>query len=222
MSASNRDLAIAETLKWEGGYTNNPKDPGGPTNWGITIADAKRYWKAGATAADVKAMPKSVAIDIYAKKYWKTSYYDCDTLQPGVDLAVFDFGVNSGPARAKKYLDLSVGGDAKDTITKLCDKRLAFLKGLSTWPTFGKGWESRVTGIKTKSLQMASQKPLEPRTAGPAATAVVGSAGILASTWMWFHDHLFLVAGSLAGIVAIVGTVLAIKSYNKFKSTYHG
>ena len=70
MTASNREAAISKTLTYEGGYTNDPRDPGGATNWGITIADANAYWKKGATPADVQAMPKSVAIDIYREKYW--------------------------------------------------------------------------------------------------------------------------------------------------------
>jgi len=159
---SNSDQAIKETLKWEGGYTNNPSDPGGPTNWGITIVDARKYWKQDATAADVKAMPLSVAVSIYNSKYWKTPEYDCDTLASGVDFAVFDFGVNSGPARAKKYLLLSIGGSSSDTINKLCDYRLNFLKGLSTWSVFGKGWGTRVEGVRKTALQMASKAPEMP------------------------------------------------------------
>lgn len=202
----NRDVCIQECLKWEGGYTNNAADPGGPTNWGITIADAKRYWKKDATAADVKAMPKEVAINIYASKYWKTPYYDCDKLAPGVDLAVFDFGVNSGPARAKKYLDLSVGGDASDTVTKICDKRLSFLRSLKTWSTFGRGWESRVKGIKAKALQMA--KDPVPAGTGAAGAIVVGAGGAAATapeTWFtWAHIAELGLAIVVVGVLAEV------------------
>jgi len=53
----------------EGGYSNHPSDPGGPTNFGITIIDARKYWKPNATAADVCAMPKSAAEDIYRQHY---------------------------------------------------------------------------------------------------------------------------------------------------------
>lgn len=154
MTIQNREAAITETLKWEGGYSNVAADPGGPTNWGITIADARKYWKKNATASDVKSMPKDIAIDIYRSKYWKTPFYDCDKLASGVDLAVFDFGVNSGPSRAKKALDASVGGTAAETVNKICDQRMAFLRKLGTWPTFGTGWTRRVVGIRNKSIEM--------------------------------------------------------------------
>src|SRR5687768_4378075 len=104
----NRQKAIETTLKWEGGYVNHPQDPGGATNYGITIADVRKYVKKDATPEDVRSLTKAQAIEIYTSKYWKTNYYDCDTLDSGVDLAVFDFGVNSGPSRAKKFLDKAV------------------------------------------------------------------------------------------------------------------
>jgi lysozyme family protein len=157
MAASNREACIKITLKYEGGYTNHPSDPGGPTNWGITIHDAKKYWKAGATAADVKAMPLSVAIDIYRMKYWTTSYFNCDRLSPGVDLAVFDFGVNSGPSRAKRYLDAAVGGTAVETVKRICKARLSFVQGLKTWSVFGVGWGRRIADVEARGVKMALQ-----------------------------------------------------------------
>ena len=84
----------------EGGYTNDPRDPGGPTNWGITIYDARRYWKSNATAADVKAMPKSVAEAIYWPHYAVPLCYD--DLPAGPDYAALDYGINSGVSRAAK------------------------------------------------------------------------------------------------------------------------
>ena len=53
---STYDVCLPLLLVHEGGYTNHPSDPGGPTNFGITIGDYRRYVKADATAADVRAM----------------------------------------------------------------------------------------------------------------------------------------------------------------------
>jgi hypothetical protein len=86
----------------EGGYTNDPRDPGGPTNWGITIYDARKYWKPTATAADVKAMPKSVAEAIYWPHYAVPLCYD--DLPAGADYAALDYGINSGVSRGAKVM----------------------------------------------------------------------------------------------------------------------
>ena len=101
---------LARLLAHEGGYTNHPSDPGGPTNFGITIYDYRRYVKPGATAADVKAMQVEEAKRIYRAKYWDAQR--CDELPAGVDYAVFDYGVNSGIGRSKKVLQRVVGVNA--------------------------------------------------------------------------------------------------------------
>lgn len=151
--------AINQVLKSEGGYTNDPHDPGGPTNWGITIADARHYWKADATAEDVQAMPKSVAEEIYQQHYARPVEYN--SLPAGVDFSVLDYAVNSGVSRSVKTLQALVGveedgqigpltlqavGNAHpDTlIDKIWDQRLAFDQSLSTWSTFGHGWQARI------------------------------------------------------------------------------
>src|SRR5215813_11083100 len=113
MSASSYDEALARLLVHEGGYTNHPSDPGGPTNWGITLEDARRYWKRDATAADVRAMPVAVAKDIYQSRYWAPLHGD--DLPAGVDYAVFDYGVNSGISRAAKVLQRLLVQSASQT-----------------------------------------------------------------------------------------------------------
>jgi lysozyme family protein len=203
MAKENRNAAIAETLKWEGGYSNDAGDPGGPTNWGITIHDARMYWKSDATAEDVKAMPQSVAISIYQNKYWKNSFYDCDTLPLGVDLAIFDFGVNSGPARAVKCLGKS--------IDEICDYRLHFLQGLSTWNIFGHGWANRVAGIRRRALQMATGalKPTggtKPLPKGHVATggAIIVAGGAAAASYP--HLGMWIVGGAV--VLATIAILL--------------
>lgn len=161
MTAANREACIKATLKHEGGYVNHPSDPGGPTNWGITIGVAREYWKKDAKAADIKAMPQSVAIEIYRKRYWDE--VGGDDLPAGLDYAVYDFGVNSGPSRAKAYLALTKGS-TEDRIKQICDARLIFLKKLKTWPVFGKGWGRRVSEVRALALKMAhgTAAPLPP------------------------------------------------------------
>jgi lysozyme family protein len=188
VAADNRDVAIGITLGYEGGYTNHPRDPGGPTNWGITIHDARMYWRPNATAEDVKAMPRSVAIEIYRQKYWAKMH--CDERPAGVDLVDFDLGVNSGTARTEQFrraldpLKLS----PVDYVKRQCAKRLAFLQGLRTWGTFGKGWGSRVANVEARGVKMAlaaAGKPCKPalqKEGAKAAKKSIGHATAGAST----------------------------------------
>ena len=160
---ANYEESLHRLLLSEGGYTNHPSDPGGPTNFGITLVDAQKYaaefhWIVGrkVTAADVKAMPLWFAKMVYDAKYWDS--LRCDELPHGVDYAVFDYGVNSGIGRSGKVLRRVLGvsdstyvvsdsviaavrlvGPEK-VINAICDERLRFLKNLKTWPVFGGGW----------------------------------------------------------------------------------
>lgn len=170
MAASNYDASLARVLKHEGGYSNHPSDPGGPTNFGITIHDYRRYIDANGTADDVCAMKRDDAAKIYSERYWNA--LRCDELPAGLDYAVFDYGVNSGIGRAAKVMQRLLGtgqgtamtdaviaaarkADAATLIGRLCDERLAFLKSLRTWPVFGAGWGRRVAEVRRDAIAMA-------------------------------------------------------------------
>jgi lysozyme family protein len=184
--------AIAQVYKYEGGYSNDAGDPGGPTNYGITIIDARKYWKPDATANDVKSMPKSVAAQIYEEHYAHPLAYD--QLPSGVDFAILDYGINSGISRATKVLQRIVGvtpdgvmgpstlsatskANSVNLINGIYSERLSFLQGLSTWRLFGKGWGSRCNTGKAFALQLASKYPNKPTPTG--ITAKAGSAGAI-------------------------------------------
>lgn len=177
MAAANYDTSLARVLKHEGGYTNHPSDPGGPTNFGITVHDYRRYIKANGTAADVRAMTLADAAKIYRARYWHA--LRCDELPAGLDYAVFDYGVNSGTGRAARVMQRLLGVSEGTAITdaviagvrdaspasliaRLCDERLAFLKSLRTWPVFGAGWGRRVAEVRRDALAMAKGASVAP------------------------------------------------------------
>jgi lysozyme family protein len=179
---SSYDDALKRLLAHEGGYTNDAADPGGPTNFGITIYDYRKYVKPGATAADVRAMSLADAKGIYRSKYWRE--LRCDELPAGVDDSVFDYGVNSGVARAGKVLRRVLGMNDNDwhvtdavlaavrqrdparIIHAIARERLHFLQGLRTWPVFGRGWGRRVAEVEAFDLKLAARTaapvPIEP------------------------------------------------------------
>jgi lysozyme family protein len=166
------ETCLSLLLVHEGGYTNHPSDPGGPTNFGITIEDYRRYVKVNATAVDVRRMRLDEAKIIYREKYWDAQR--CDELPAGVNYAVFDYGVNSGTGRSGKVLRRTLGlpddsstvtdaviaggraADPKILIAAICDERLRFLRALKTWPVFGTGWGRRVAEVKSTALKMAA------------------------------------------------------------------
>jgi lysozyme family protein len=166
------EACLLRLLAHEGGYTNHPSDPGGPTNFGITIGDYRKYLEPNATAADVRAMKIDDAKRIYRSKYWDAQR--CDELPAGVDYAIFDYGVNSGLGRSGKVLRRALklpdnssavtepviaaarSIDPRILIVAICDERLHFLQSLKTWSVFGAGWSRRVAEVKSVALAMAA------------------------------------------------------------------
>lgn len=165
------DRALAAVLVHEGGYVNHPKDPGGATNQGVTQAvyDDWRVRK-GLPKRSVREIDSAEVSAIYRRDYWNR--VKADDLPPGVDYAVFDLAVNSGVNRAARFLQAVVGVSqdgtigpatiaavksmsAREVITDLLDKRLAFLRRLNTWPTFGEGWAARCAGVRKLAMEMA-------------------------------------------------------------------
>ncbi len=95
------DQLIAGVLAREGGYTHDPADPGGATNFGITQTVARAYGYVG----DMQALPKATAVEIYRKRYWTVPGFDkIAALMPSVAAEMFDAGVNMGPATAGQFL----------------------------------------------------------------------------------------------------------------------
>jgi lysozyme family protein len=170
--------ALNAVLKHEGGYVNHPNDPGGPTNKGVTLANFRAYVKPGGTVEDLKLLTVEQAGIVYRRFYWDAVV--ASELPDGLDFAVFDYAVNSGPSRAVKHLqeilnvdqDGRVGPktlaavrsvDAEKLINALCDRRMAFLKVLKTWGTFGRGWARRVAEVRELALELAQQPEDTPK-----------------------------------------------------------
>ena len=172
MSAECCAESIRRVLMSEGGYVNHPADPGGPTNFGVTIADYRKFVKGDASAADIRAMNVEEAKDIYRAKYWGAMR--CDALPAGVDYCLFDYAVNSGTGRAPKVLQRLLGApvtgrmddatvaaatvrEPRALIAAICDERMRFLQSLKTWPVFGAGWTRRVAEVRAAASAMADR-----------------------------------------------------------------
>jgi lysozyme family protein len=163
------DTCMPFIFKAEGGFSDNPADPGGATNFGITLATLRAYeGNSSLTAQDVKDLTPATAREIYRSNYWNRM--QCGSLPDGLDLEVFDFGVNAGPGEAVKALQKIVGVTAdgsigpitlaaigqfkpRDLISQYSDARLAFYRALNN-PAFEQGWATRVSQIQSAAVKM--------------------------------------------------------------------
>lgn len=96
---------IDKIIEIEGGYVDDPSDSGGETNYGVTIAVARKYGYEG----DMKDLPRDLAFKIYSDKYWDALKLDdvCE-LSPGIARELADTGINMGVGRAGKFLQRSL------------------------------------------------------------------------------------------------------------------
>lgn len=101
------DDAFALVLAWEGGFSDHPDDPGGPTNLGITQRTFSRFYCKPASIDRLRSLKPADVRPIYEEHYWKECR--CPELPDGLDLLVFDSAVNQGPGRAKRLLQRSLG-----------------------------------------------------------------------------------------------------------------
>jgi lysozyme family protein len=167
------ETCLAFTLRAEGGYVDNPADPGGATNMGITLATL-RQWSddPGLDAAQVEDMRLRTARAIYRSLYWNP--LRADALPCGVDLMVFDMGVNAGVWRSARLLQRALGFtgeevdgcvgpetldaaakcDARALVDDLAERQTAYYRGLSDFPTFGAGWLNRTQARRSAALAM--------------------------------------------------------------------
>ena len=182
--------SLAHVLRYEGGFVDNPNDSGGATNMGITRKTLARWrrispwWKL--PKSEVQTLKRAEAATIYRALYWDRCR--ASLLAPGLDFAIFDFAVNSGPFRAIQQLQ-EIVGTVQDgivgplTLAALRDKisttgigtviraliqsRLRFLSRLGNFATFERGWRARVADVQTHALATAGvntpQKTLQRR-----------------------------------------------------------
>lgn len=146
------DIAFYRLMGNEGKYSNDPNDPGGETNWGIS----KREYP----NVDIKALTRDGAKAIYLRDFWDKIGFEGLNIE-GVAFQLFDFAVNSGIQTAIRYFQRSLGvaddghfgpvsfaamraTTPSDMIMNLNAERLEFMTKLKNWPNASKGWARRI------------------------------------------------------------------------------
>lgn len=146
----------------EGGYSNNPADPGGETMWGITT----RVARADGYTGPMRDLPRDRAKAIYRRLYWDA--VQAEQLPESLRFDVFDAAVNSGVKQASIWLQKAVGAQPDGVIgartiaaargadsgasARYNGARLQFMTDLATWPSFGKGWARRIASNLSRAV----------------------------------------------------------------------
>lgn len=232
---------IHEALKLiagsEGGYSNHPNDPGGPTMKGVTLAKYKSYCKLKGrgipSVNDLKKITDAEVEEIFRMDYWNS--VRGDELPAGLDYITADFAFNSGSGQAVKELQRVVtalgydteGADGKmgrltlaaidaamtalgedKVINAYMDKRLAFMKSLKTWSTFGKGWTNRVRDVRKNGLSIAHGDPTYLPVAHPMGNAKADPAAVKMTSIPGGASTVTTVGGAVATAATTAGTTL--------------
>jgi len=193
------ERALPQVLTHEGGYSNHPDDPGGATMKGVTQRVYDDYRQSlGMAPRSVKLITPAEINAIYRRRYW--NLIKGDQLPAGVGYVVFDGAVNSGCSQSVKWLQRALGrlytgvvdgligegtlnalrscNDHDALIARVCALRMAFLKALKGWRSFGKGWTGRVAGVLRTGQAWATgaEAPASPFFEGGQAKAIVTDA----------------------------------------------
>ena len=170
--ASNFTACLHEVLHMEGGFSDDPRDPGGPTNFGISraeLADVRRVPVTSITEDMMQALTLDEAAGIYQSRYWNV--LRCEDVPLGVDLMLFHFGVNAGHATSAKLLQTVVGtacdgivgrqtiittcrNEAAKLIDDLAQAQIKHYSTLEKFGTYGNGWVNRVNRAQEVAKRM--------------------------------------------------------------------
>jgi lysozyme family protein len=171
MAKENYARCLANTLVYEGGWSNHPQDPGGPTMRGVIqrVYDDYRQSR-GLAKQSVRNITEGELQDIYRTRYWDLVFGD--RWPKGPDQIIFDIGVNSGVGRPGPLANdvLGIGStnltvqaarvgkmshpQRIDFVKALCARRARFYRGIRTFGTFGKGWLRRNAGMEAIGVKM--------------------------------------------------------------------
>ena len=167
------DTSLAKLLVHEGGYVNNPRDNGGPTNLGITHKTWADWSGKPATESVMRGLTVAKVGPLYKARYWDA--VGGDDLPPALAHCLFDFAVNSGPGRAIRWLQKLVRASQDGqmgpatrravqayvtanglaaTVRAFQNLRRAYFHTLDDFDVFGRGWLRRVDGVETEALRM--------------------------------------------------------------------
>ncbi len=206
--------ALAHVLEMEGGFTDDPYDPGGPTNRGITLAvygDHCGLELGPATVGEARERLRRLSDDevreIYLQRYWLPSH--APELPPAIAFMHFDAAVNHGVTGAARLLQEAVGvaidgeigprtlravatAPVRVSLAAYADARRRRYRSLPHFWRFGRGWLARVERTLARAQALAPS-PLEPTPSNQKGSSMPQDQGAPASpqtpeTKWWGHS----------------------------------
>ena len=158
----------------EGGYSNDPNDPGGATNFGVTLAAWAEWEQRPVTPEEIRNLTRPQVVPFYAGRYWNA--LRCWALGPGVDVMNFDFGVNAGVGASARLLQQAVGVTvdgivgpitalaargmgAAPLITALHASHTAYYRSLAEFSLYGTDWLRRTDECRDVAMAMLTPTP---------------------------------------------------------------
>jgi lysozyme family protein len=217
---------LAVILEEEGGYCDLPGDPGGATNMGITRATLAAWRGIPVSRDDVMGLERDEAAAIYKAQYWTA--IRAEEWPAGLDLALFDDAVNSGPRQAVRDLQRALGlvadgiigpitsaainaRPASDIVAALCAARRARLSGLPQFSRFGRGWTRRIQRVErlARTLAKSASATRRSQTAARPAAPAQENVPMSSTTTHANAPKPFWASQTIWSSIAVIGSSLA-------------
>jgi lysozyme family protein len=178
-------------------FSNEPRDPGGACRYGVTLPTLAAWRRQPVTIDDVRKLEWPECAELYSARYWNV--IQGDKLPPGLDVAVGDMAVHSGTRQAARTLQRILGcqqdghigaktleaaraARLPDILLAFSAQRLAFLRTLPGWATFGRGWVARLDRVQTVALALSvAQVDNKPEPTSVARTKISTQAVLAAA-----------------------------------------
>jgi uncharacterized protein (TIGR02594 family) len=226
--------ALAHVLAMEGGYAEDPNDPGGPTNFGITLATyaldkglALSAENLGQLKAELKAIPQATVRRIYLERYWQPAR--CPELPAALALFHFDAAVNHGLAGAPRMLQEAVGAAVDGEIgpetlanaaslpvarslARYADIRRRLYRSLATFWRFGNGWLARVertlaAANAIAALPASMPSPQQQQEKDPMTHATETSAEAPGADTKWWGHSMTIWGAAITALSTVLPTL---------------
>lgn len=228
------ETALAHVLEMEGGFSDDPYDPGGPTNQGITL-DVYASFKGVTVDAvsrarlvdELRRIPASTVNAIYAARYWRPAR--CPDMPDPVALFHFDAAVNHGVAGAARMLQQAAGADADGEIgaqtlraillispavlvSRYADIRRARYRALPHFWRFGRGWLKRVDAtLERANALISTEATSDTRKGGSAMEQTDTDATTQGKWWAQSKTIWGTLITAAATVLPLIGPLIGIE-----------